>query len=66
MNPAAGQGGSRMYVSDGVALGLLRVFVVISVVALAFIASARARRSWTRRETLRLTWEYQDLMAACI
>ena len=55
-----------MYVSDGLALGLLRVFAVVSVVALAFIASARARRSWTRRETLRLTWEYQDLMAACI
>ena len=55
-----------MFVSDALALGLLRIFVVISVVALAFIAGARVRRSWSRRENLRLTWEYQDLLAACI
>ncbi|HKS16098.1 MAG TPA: HEAT repeat domain-containing protein, partial [Planctomycetota bacterium] len=55
-----------MYISDALALGLLRAFIVVSVVAMAWIAVARARRAWRRRETLRLTWEYQDLLAACI
>ena len=55
-----------MHITEGAALGLLRAFVVISVVALAWIALARVRRSWKRHETLRLTWEYQDLLAACI
>lgn len=55
-----------MFISDVLALGLLRVFIVISVAALAWIAGARLRRSWKRRESLRLTWEYQDLLAACI
>src|SRR5688572_16600270 len=55
-----------MHVSDGMALGLLRVFIVVSVVAVAWIAVARVRRSYHKRENLRLTWEYQDLLAACI
>jgi HEAT repeat protein len=55
-----------MHITEGAALALLRAFVVISIVALAWIAVARGRRSWKRRENLRLTWEFQDLLAACI
>ena len=55
-----------MHISDALALGLLRAFVVVSLLAISWIAFARARRAWSRRENLRLTWEYQDILAACI
>jgi hypothetical protein len=55
-----------MQVTDAMAIGLLRAFLIVSVLALGWIALARVRRSYRRREDLRLTWEYQDLLAACI
>ena len=55
-----------MQVTDAMAVVLLRAFLIVSVLALGWIALARVRRSHRRSEDLRLTWEYQDLLAACI
>ncbi len=55
-----------MNVSEAAAFGLLRAFILITVVALAWIAIARFRRARLRRENLRLNWEFQDLLAGCI
>jgi HEAT repeat protein len=55
-----------MPISDAAALGLLRAFIAVSVVGLVWIAISRIRRAGRRRKNLRLTWEFQDLLAACI
>jgi hypothetical protein len=55
-----------MIITEGAAVGLLRAFIFISGVALLWIAVARAVRARRRRESLRLTWEFQDILAACI
>ena len=55
-----------MIITEAAAYGLLRVFILISFAGLLWIAAARAVRARRRRESLRLTWEFQDLLAACV
>ena len=55
-----------MHITEAAAIALLRGFLILTVVSLAGVAIARAIRGRRRRESLRLTWEYQDLLAPCI
>jgi len=55
-----------MFVSEAAAFGLLKAFILLSVLSLVAITIARALRGRRRREVLGLTWEFQDLLAPCI
>jgi len=55
-----------MHVSDAAANSLLILFGVVSVLVLVAVLVGRLVRAHRRREILRLTWEFQDLLAPCI